>query len=120
LKGHEDLRQDERVMQLFSLVNRLLNNDPETERKDLVITKYSVIPLSHNTGIIGWVQNCDTLQQLIREYRESSQIRSNTESYLMSSFCDKYELLPLANKVEIFRNILENTRGEDIQKVTSS
>lgn len=55
LKGHEDLRQDERVMQLFSLVNRLLTNDPETERKDLVITKYSVIPLSHNTGIIGWV-----------------------------------------------------------------
>ena len=30
LKGHEDLRQDERVMQLFGLVNTLLNNDPET------------------------------------------------------------------------------------------
>lgn len=48
-------------MQLFSLVNRLLSNDPETEHKDLAITRYSVIPLSHNTGIIGWVQNCDTL-----------------------------------------------------------
>lgn len=35
----------------------------------------------------------------------------------MQTFCDKYDLLPLANKVEIFRNILENTRGEDIQKV---
>ena len=30
LKGHEDLRQDERVMQLFGLVNTLLANDPET------------------------------------------------------------------------------------------
>ena len=29
LKGHEDLRQDERVMQFFSLVNSLLVNDPE-------------------------------------------------------------------------------------------
>lgn len=28
LKGHEDLRQDERVMQLFGLVNTLLLNDP--------------------------------------------------------------------------------------------
>ena len=27
LKGHEDMRQDERAMQLFSLVNRLLNNN---------------------------------------------------------------------------------------------
>lgn len=32
LKGHEDLRQDERVMQLFGLVNTLLVNDPETSR----------------------------------------------------------------------------------------
>ncbi|KAK5239964.1 phosphatidylinositol kinase- protein kinase tor1, partial [Cryomyces antarcticus] len=29
LKGHEDIRQDERVMQLFGLVNTLLIHDPE-------------------------------------------------------------------------------------------
>jgi len=28
LKGHEDIRQDERVMQLFGLVNTLLSIDP--------------------------------------------------------------------------------------------
>jgi FKBP12-rapamycin complex-associated protein len=31
LKGHEDIRQDERVMQLFGLVNTLLNNDSELQ-----------------------------------------------------------------------------------------
>jgi hypothetical protein len=35
LKGHEDLRQDERVMQLFGLVNTLLANDPTSLRKNL-------------------------------------------------------------------------------------
>ncbi len=35
LKGHEDLRQDERVMQLFGLVNTLLTNDPETFKRHL-------------------------------------------------------------------------------------
>ena len=35
LKGHEDLRQDERVMQLFGLVNSLLLNNPETFRRNL-------------------------------------------------------------------------------------
>lgn len=55
------MRQDERVMQLFALVNKLLSNNPQTERKDLIITKYSVIPISNNTGILGWVQDCDTL-----------------------------------------------------------
>ena len=35
LKGHEDLRQDERVMQLFGLVNALLNTDQACSRKNL-------------------------------------------------------------------------------------
>ena len=38
LKGHEDLRQDERVMQLFGLVNTLLDNDPETFKRHLRYT----------------------------------------------------------------------------------
>ncbi|XP_033147994.1 serine/threonine-protein kinase TOR-like isoform X1 [Brassica rapa] len=45
LKGHEDLRQDERVMQLFGLVNTLLENSRKTAEKDLSIQRYSVIPL---------------------------------------------------------------------------
>ena len=35
LKGHEDLRQDERVMQLFGLVNSLLRNNADTFRRNL-------------------------------------------------------------------------------------
>ena len=37
LKGHEDLRQDERVMQLFTLVNTLLQNNRSTAARDLNI-----------------------------------------------------------------------------------
>ena len=35
LKGHEDLRQDERVMQLFGLVNTLLASDQDTSKRHL-------------------------------------------------------------------------------------
>ena len=35
----------------------------------LNIVRYSVLPLSNNSGLIGWVENCDTLSQLIRQYR---------------------------------------------------
>ena len=44
LKGHEDLRQDERVMQLFGLVNTLLTNDPETFKRHL---RYACDTLAH-------------------------------------------------------------------------
>lgn len=53
LKGHEDLRQDERVMQLFGLVNTLLLKDPDTVRRNLTIQRYAVIPLNTNSGLIG-------------------------------------------------------------------
>ena len=38
LKGHEDSRLDERVMQLLGLVNSLLDRDPQTSRRNLKIT----------------------------------------------------------------------------------
>ena len=66
VQGHEDLRQDERVMQLFGLVNNMLANDRTTAERDLSIARYAVIPLSPNSGLIGWVPNTDTLHALIR------------------------------------------------------
>lgn len=62
LKGHEDLRQDERVMQLFGLVNTLLANDRDTSYVDLSIEKYPVIPLSGNAGLIGWLDHAETFR----------------------------------------------------------
>ena len=47
LNGHEDIRQDERVMQLFGLLNTLLQTDTKTCKKDLSIRRYNVIRLSH-------------------------------------------------------------------------
>ena len=56
LKGHEDLRQDERAMQLFGLVNTLLSTDRATAKRDLDIQRYSIVPLSPNSGLISWVR----------------------------------------------------------------
>ncbi|KAK4762122.1 hypothetical protein SAY87_030006 [Trapa incisa] len=117
LKGHEDLRQDERVMQLFGLVNTLLENSRKTSEKDLSIERYSVIPLSPNSGLIGWVPNCDTLHQLIREYRENRKITLNQEHKYMLSFAPDYDHLPLIAKVEVFEYALDSTDGKDLERV---
>ena len=117
LKGHEDLRQDERVMQLFGLVNTLLVNDVATAERNLSISRYAVIPLSPNSGLIGWVPNTDTLHALIREYREARKIPLNVEHRLMVAMAPDYEHLPLINKVEVFEHALNNTPGDDLNKV---
>ena len=117
LKGHEDLRQDERAMQLFELVNTLLSNDPDTKDKNLFIKRFPVIPLSHNTGIIGWVPNCDTLHQLIKEHRTSNKITVNIEHRLMYTTYPKFDTATFMTKLEIFKNALKNTLGLDLCKI---
>ncbi|XP_054720357.1 serine/threonine-protein kinase mTOR-like [Uloborus diversus] len=117
LKGHEDLRQDERVMQLFGLVNTLLVKDPETSRRNVTIQRYSVIPLSTNSGLIGWVPHCDTLHTLIRDYREKKKILLNIEHRIMLRMAPDYDHLTLMQKVEVFEHALKNTNGDDLAKL---
>jgi phosphatidylinositol kinase/protein kinase (PI-3 family) len=117
LKGHEDLRQDERVMQLFGLVNALLANDRDTRKRDLAIRRYSAIPLSHHVGIVGWVPHCDTFHQLVREFREKRKIFLNIEQRLMLKMAPDYDHLTSMQKVEAFRYGLDKTNGQDLSKV---
>jgi len=119
LKGHEDLRQDERVMQLFGLVNALLARDRRTNNHDLNIQRYAIAPLSHNAGVVGWVPHCDTLHSLIRDYRESKKIPLNMENREMMNLTPNYDLLTVMQKVEVFAEALQRTsgKGNDLYEV---
>ena len=117
LKGHEDLRQDERVMQSLSLVNTLLKKNDKTEKQNLAIVTYPVIPLSTDTGLLGWVQNCDTLQQLIKDYRHANQVIKDCERNIMHNLCPNFQIVCVPHKVEVFRYIIESTKAEDLKKV---
>ena len=81
--GHEDLRQDERVMQLFSLVNDLLSVDVDCFKRRLHIQRFPAIPLAPQAGLIGMVKDVDTLHVLIKDYRDSRKVLLNIEYRLM-------------------------------------
>lgn len=117
LKGHEDIRQDERVMQLFGLCNTLLANDSECYKRHLNIQRFPAIPLSQNSGLFGWRPNTDTLHVLIREYRESRKILLNIEHRIMLQMAPDYDNLTLMQKVEVFGYALDNTTGQDLYRV---
>ena len=91
LKGHEDLKQDERVMQFFKLINKLLEQSPTCEKRNLSIVHYPIVPLSNNSGLIYWVPNADTVHSLVRTYREQRNIPLSYEHSLMKWRYDKYD-----------------------------
>ena len=119
LKGHEDLRQDERVMQLFGLVNALLIRDPQTKKHDLKIQRYAISALSHNCGVVGWVPHSDTLHSLIRDYRQGKKVPLNMENREMLRIAPDYDLLTIMQKVEVFTEALKKTtgRGNDLYEI---
>jgi phosphatidylinositol kinase/protein kinase (PI-3 family) len=112
LKGHEDLRQDDRVMQVFGLVNALLIRDPQTRKHDLKIQRYAISPLSHNCGVVGWVPHCDTLHSLIKDYRQAKKIPLNMENREMLKLAPDFDLLTVMQKVEVFIEALKKTAGK--------
>jgi len=123
LKGNEDLKQDERVMQLFGLINNLLEERPDCVEKNLLIRRCVIVPLSHNSGLIEWIPRCDTIHTLIKQYRDSRTIQLSIEHTLMKSLSmskyetSKWEDLTVPQKVDVFTYALENTSGTDLQRV---
>jgi hypothetical protein len=76
VKGGEDLRNDERIEQLFVLMNRILSDtmssssttskSPNT-RSRLSARTFSVIPMTPKVGILEWVQHTMPLKSIISE-----------------------------------------------------
>jgi FKBP12-rapamycin complex-associated protein len=111
------LRQDERVMQLFGLVNTLLSSQFQTARNNLSIQRYSVITLAPDSGLLGWVPNCDTLHALVRAYRDARKIPVTHEHRLLLQMSADYINLCGIQKVEIFKSVLDTTDGLDLKKI---
>ena len=104
-------------MQLFGLVNTLLSIDPKTCKRDLSIRRNSIIPLSHMAGLIGIIPNVNTLNELIKEYRATSDTLYNCETKTMADVFENYDQCPLLNKVEIFEYSQSRHLVEDLKRV---
>lgn len=122
LKAHEDTRLDERIMQFFSFINtcildkRKSNKLTDNLRNRLAITTYKVSPLTPEVGMIGFVRNCVTLFDLVKNYREKKSIKLEGEYNLVIQNCEKYDELPLGTeKVKYFRYGYEACDGNDLK-----
>ena len=122
-------------MQLFGLVNTLLASDRETSKSHLVIQRYAVIPLSPNSGLIGWVPHCDTLHALITNYRQSRKgsfkskkkrknglitnllVELKLEHKRLAQMTGCYDSLRLIQKVDVFLYAIEGAIGDDLSRV---
>lgn len=67
IKGGEDLRQDQRIEQIFVAINDILREDPDCRRKNYSIMTYQVIPVSSKVGMIEWVKSVQPMMDFITD-----------------------------------------------------
>ncbi|CAK1547250.1 unnamed protein product [Leptosia nina] len=80
LKPRDDLRKDFRLMEFNAVVNRFLQDAPETRRRRLYIRTYSVLPLNEECGLIEWVPNLVGLRPVLMHiYKQKGIHTSNRE-----------------------------------------
>jgi DNA-dependent protein kinase catalytic subunit len=64
VKGGEDLRNDQRVEQMFATVNSILQKDPTCQKKDLKLITYAVVPITMNAGMLEWIDKTEVLNNV--------------------------------------------------------
>ena len=71
VKAGEDLRQDQRIENLFEICNICLAHESSCRSKDLNIKTYKIIPLTPTLGLIEFVPNTKPLKDLVLSDRKA-------------------------------------------------
>uniref|UniRef100_A0A3P9A875 DNA-dependent protein kinase catalytic subunit n=1 Tax=Esox lucius TaxID=8010 RepID=A0A3P9A875_ESOLU len=75
VKGGEDLRQDQRIEQLFSVMNILLAQDAPCAHGSMQLRTYQVVPITTRIGLIEWMEHTCTLKELLFNARTEEEQR---------------------------------------------
>ena len=113
LKGHEDLRLDERIMQFFRLINSLIMQ--ETVFRQTIIQITSVIPLSLLHGLVKWIPGTDTLRFIVEKQRKLHQREPMQEYNLKEKYSyDNFDMLLPIQKMQILSRIFREVPDTDL------
>ncbi|RNF23941.1 phosphatidylinositol 3-kinase [Trypanosoma conorhini] len=116
LKGNEDIRMDERVMQLFGMVNVLLSNTHASN--SAFIHRFPVIPISNNVGLLGWVENANTINNTICMHRSTiSNLCTHQESSTLRSYVESFgswDKLSMIQRTEVLEYVMTQPNCEAV------
>eukprot|EP00727_Mastigamoeba_balamuthi_P006748 m51a1_g2694 DNA-dependent protein kinase catalytic subunit (2648) ;mRNA; r:766654-782327 len=81
VKGGEDLRLDQRVEQVFMLVNSLVASDSACAKNRLSIRTYQVVPLTGKCGLIEWVDGTQPIKAILKEHLDPQLLKRPGEEH---------------------------------------
>lgn len=133
VKCGEDLRQDQRLQQIFKTINKTLDGDVNCKKRyssSSSLSSYHVLPLSKNLGLIQWVEETKSLKEFVEfsivDKNILIDVASEYHNWIMkaensSSISKCYRKAVIKyNKEEVVATMtrLTNKLGDDLLKKT--
>lgn len=103
-KPNDDLRKDGKLMEFATVMDRLLRNDFESEKRDLSITSYAVVPLNESMGLIEMVDNVRTIRNIMLTYL---QLQGTKFDFAKVKTLLGDQSMPLEGKLRNFRKLIQ-------------
>ncbi|XP_030331993.1 serine-protein kinase ATM isoform X1 [Strigops habroptila] len=111
VKGHDDLRQDAVMQQVFQMCNTLLQQNTETRKRKLTIRRYKVVPLSQRSGVLEWCSGTTPIGEFLVNTEEGAHKRYRPKDY-SSYHCQKMMMAAQKKNSEekyiVFMELCEN------------
>ena len=79
IKGCEDLRLDERIEEIFNVMNDILSKDSNCMKIKIKLQTFDVIPINKRLGMIQWINNSNPLYKIIKFGMEN--LNNNNKIY---------------------------------------
>lgn len=107
IKGGEDLRLDQRVQQLFQIMNKIFKEDPTCLNREIYLKTFCVTPMTNRLGALEWVDNTEPVKTLIsREHARLEKGKSLNESRAQASFIKWLRNLPVNKNEQAQKSIM--------------
>ncbi|XP_061454380.1 DNA-dependent protein kinase catalytic subunit isoform X2 [Rhineura floridana] len=120
VKGGEDLRQDQRIEQLFDVMNTVLSRDAACSQRNMQLKTYQVIPMTTRLGLIEWLENTCTLKEfLLKNMSEQEKNDYNSPKGPRADYNDWLSKMAERNTSNITRYISMYKRASRTETVMS-
>lgn len=120
VKGGEDLRLDQRVQQIFTVMNQLLQHNPETAKRKLHIHTYQVVPMTCRVGILEWINETMPLKGILEKKlseftggRETSLLGGSEAAKLQEQFLEKHNKTNSNNLLDKYGQAMKHASVAD-------
>ncbi|KAL8000663.1 putative serine/threonine-protein kinase ATM [Plasmopara halstedii] len=121
VKGGEDLRLDQRIEQLFDVMNQIFKADPRCRDQKLSLTTYNVIPMTQEIGLLEWIDGTSTLKGLVEAQLQIDErcvgLKSNNSQKLdlfNTTAAKAYESFLLEQRGATYSAKVVASRSEDV------